>query len=229
MKRLVDFFVKRWVLTLSVFGSLMLFGMISYVGIGIDLFPEIDTATVVVNTAYPGAGSQEVVQQVTEPIEDELNTIPGVSSIESSSLEGLSIITISFDADIDENDAAFEVNQRVNLVLNDLPDDATTPNIRKFDPSDQPIVNIAVSSPGADLQEVQDYVEDTLQPTLRRVDGVCRRLGGRPCRTRDSGIFRPDEVGAVRPEPQRCVHCRRGFGARLGVWDARVWQRGASP
>ncbi len=172
MKRLVDFFVKRWVLTLSVFGSLMLFGLISYTAIGIDLFPELDTSTIAVTTAYPGAGSQEVVQQVTEPIEDELNTIPGVSAITSNSLEGLSLITVSFDANIDENAAAFEVNQRVNLVLNELPDDATTPNIRKFDPADQPIVNIAVSNPGADLQEVKDYVEDTLQPILRRVDGV---------------------------------------------------------
>ncbi len=172
MKRLVDFFVRRWVLTLSAFGSLMLFGVIAYTAVGTDLFPEIDTATIAVTTAYPGAGSREVVQQVTEPIEDELNTIAGISSITSESFEGLSLITVSFGAGIDENDAAFEVNQRVNLVLNELPDDATTPNIRKFDPADQPIVNIAVGSPGADLREVQDYVEDTLQPVLQRVDGV---------------------------------------------------------
>ena len=171
MKRLVEFFVGRWVLTVSVFGSIMLFGLVSYLGIGVDLFPEINTATVAVTTSYPGAGSQEVAQQITEPIEGELNTIPGVNSITSESFEGLSSITVVFDA-IDEDAAAFEVNQRINTVLNRLPEDANSPIIRKFNPADQPIVNIAVTSPGTDLRELQSYVEDVVQPVLQRVDGV---------------------------------------------------------
>ena len=172
MKNFVKLFVTRYVGTISVFGALVLFGVVSYVGLGIDLFPEIEIPIVSVATPYPGAGSEEVVRQISEPIEGTLAALPGISNVTSTSSEGLSLVTAEFSAGTDVNEAAIDVSQRVNSVVGQLPADADVPTVQKFDPSSEPIITLAVTAPGIALGDVQTYVEDNIQPALQRVDGV---------------------------------------------------------
>ena len=172
MKNLIKLFVTRYVATISVFGALVLFGVVSYVGLGIDLFPEIEIPVVAVTTTYPGAGSEEIVRQISEPIEGTLSTLPGISNVTSTSSEGFSTVIAEFSSGVNIDQAAIDVSQRVNTVVGQLPADANAPTVQKFDPADQPIMTLAVTAPGIALGNVQTYVEDNIQPTLQRVDGV---------------------------------------------------------
>ena len=172
MSRLVRLFVERYVASISLFGSIVLFGLVAYIGLGIDLFPEIEIPVVAVSTVYPGAGSEEIARGVSEPIEGALATLPGINNVTSTSFEGFSVVVAEFSADVKVDQAAIDVSQRINSVISTLPDDAGTPTIQKFDPNEEPILNIAVSAPGEALSTVQSYVEDELLPELRRAEGV---------------------------------------------------------
>ena len=172
MRRLIQFFVDNYVLTFSVFGAFVLFGIISALGLGLDLQPEIEIPVVAVATAYPGGGPEEISRQINEPIEGQLATLPGITSVSSTASEGFSFVIAQFGSGINIDDAAIDVSSRINAIAAELPDGAQTPTVQKFDPGDTPILSVAVSAPGADLTEVQQFAEDELQPALRRVDGV---------------------------------------------------------
>ncbi len=172
MKRLIRFFVDNYVLTFSVFGAFVLFGIISALGVGIDLLPEFEIPVVAVTTSYEGAGPEEVARSVSEPLEGQLATLPGISSVTSLSNEGFSFVIVQFNANVDIDEAAIDVSGRVNAVASFLPEGADTPNVQKFDPADQPILSVAVEAPGVSLSTVQRFAEDELQPILRRVEGV---------------------------------------------------------
>ena len=172
MENLIGFFVRRFVFAISIFTTIVLFGLTSSVGVGVDLLPNFEIPIVAVNTTYPGAGSAEVAKQVSETIEDSLATLPGVSSLSSISFEGLSVVIIEFVASVDGDQAAVDVSQRVNTVLGQLPDDAGSPSVQKFDPNDEPILNVAVTAEGEDLRSLQDYAENVLEPELQRAEGV---------------------------------------------------------
>lgn len=172
MIRLIKFFVDNYVLTISAFGALMLFGLITLIDIGVDLMPPIEVPVVAVSTTYPGAGPEEVSRQVGERIEGALTTLPGVTSVSSIAMENVSFVIAQFAAGVDVDQAAIDVSQRVNAVVGQLPDDASRPAVQKFDPNDEAIMNVALTAPGHDLATVQAYADDELQPPLLRVDGV---------------------------------------------------------
>lgn len=172
MIRLIRFFVDNYVLTFSAFGALMLFGVISILNIGVDLLPPIEVPIVAVSTTYPGAGPEEISRQVSEPIEGALNTLPGITSVSSVSSEGISFVIAQFEADLDVDQAAIDVSQRVNGVVGQLPSDASHPAVQKFDPADEPILYVALAAPGFDLTGVQAFAEDELAPYMQRVQGV---------------------------------------------------------
>ena len=106
MNRLIRFFVDNYVLIFSVFGALVLFGVVSALRLGIDLLPEFEIPIVAVVTAYEGAGPEEVAREISEPIEGQLATLPGISSVTSVSNEGFSFVIAQFDADVDIDEAA---------------------------------------------------------------------------------------------------------------------------
>ena len=172
MTRLIRFFVDNYVLTISAFGALLLFGVVSIFSIGVDLLPPIEIPVVAVNSSYPGAGPEEVSSQVAEPIEGALTTLPGITSVTSLSMEGFTFVIAQFSAGTDVDEAAIDVSQRVNAIVGQLPDEASRPTVQKFDPDEEPILNIALMAPGVDLVTLQTYAEDVLQPQLQRVDGV---------------------------------------------------------
>jgi HAE1 family hydrophobic/amphiphilic exporter-1 len=170
--RLVRFFVQRYVFALSIFLAIILFGLSSILRLGIDLLPEFDIPVVAVNTTYSGAGSAETAEQITEPIEDTIATLPGVSDISSFSGEGFSFVIVQFNSGIDVDQASIDVKQRIDAIQDTLPDDASNPTIQKFDPADQPILNLALSAPGVRLADIQRIAEDVVEPPLQQIEGV---------------------------------------------------------
>ncbi len=196
MKNLISVFVNRYVASISVFGALVLFGVVSYVGLGINLFPEIEVPVVAVSTVYPGAGSEEIAEQVSEPVEGSLATLAGISNVTSTSSEGFSTVIAEFNSGINVDQAAIDVSQRVNAVVGQLPDDAQTPTVQKFDPNEQPIMSIAVSAAGVSLSETQRYVENNVQPELQRVDGVADVSIASPNDQEIQVLLNPDQMEA---------------------------------
>ncbi|MGL4611530.1 MAG: efflux RND transporter permease subunit [Trueperaceae bacterium] len=172
MNKLVEFFVRRYVFAFSIFIALGLFGLALGSRLGVNILPNFELNFVGVTTAYPGAGAEEVARQVSEPIEDAVSTLPGINSLSSSSFEGVSIVFIEFASNINGDQAAVDVSQRVNAILGSLPSDVTAPSVQKADPNADPILNVAVTAPGEDLRTVQRYAEDVLAPQLRAAEGV---------------------------------------------------------
>lgn len=172
MNSLIQFFVRRYVFSLSIFLAIIFFGLVSGLGLGVDLLPEFELPIVAVSTNYPGAGSEEMSEQVSQPIEDALATVPGISDISSFSGEGFSFVIAQFNYGVGVDQAATDVKQRIDAIADTLPDDASLPVIQKFDPADDPILTIALTAPAEDLREVQRFAEQQLEPPLQRADGV---------------------------------------------------------
>ncbi len=170
MNKLVEFFVRRYVFAISIFLAMGIFGLVLSTRLGVNILPNFELNFVTALTTYPGAGAEEVAKQVSEPIEDALATLPGINSLSSTSFEGISIVFLEFAAGIDGNQAAVDVSQRINGILGQLPDDANSPSVQKADPNADPILNVAVTAPGEDLRNVQQYAENVLEPQLRIED-----------------------------------------------------------
>ncbi len=172
MNRLIAFFVERFVFAIAIFLAVVFFGLSAGTRLGVDLLPEFEFPIVAVSTNYPGAGSAETASQISEPIEDSIATLSGITDVSSISGEGFSLVIAQFEFDVSVDQAAIDVKQRVDQVAARLPDEASTPLVQKFDPNDQPIMSVAVSAPGEDLQSVQRFAQNTIEPSLRRVQGV---------------------------------------------------------
>lgn len=169
---LVRFFVRRYVFAISIFLAVVFFGLSAATRLGIDLLPEFDIPIVSVNTTYSGAGSREAAEQVSEPIEDAIASVPGVTDVSSFSGEGFSFVIAQFGSSIDVDQAAIDVKQRIDGIVEALPDGASNPVVQKFDPSDQPILSIAVAGAGRPLIDTQRIAEERIEPILQQVDGV---------------------------------------------------------
>jgi len=180
---LVAFFVERFVFATAIFVGLVLVGLLLGLGLGVELLPRFSVPVVAVSTAYPGAGPEEVAEQVSKPLEDALSTLSGVDTIGSSSTEGFSLVFVQFQQGVNVDQAAVEVSQKVAAARGSLPKDASAPVVQKFDPSASPILYIALEAPGQELSEVLRYAERSLKPRLQLVPGVADiRLTGAPKR-----------------------------------------------
>ncbi len=206
MRRLVQFFVNNYVLTISVFGALVLFGAVSTLSRGIELFPPITVPVIAVTTSYSGAGPEEVSRQVAQPEEGALTTLPGISSVSSVSYEGYGIVIAQFNANADINQAAIDVSQRISQIGNQLPDGAGNPTVQKFNPNDQPILSVAVSAPGQDLMAVQNYAENTLQPAIERVNGVADVTVVGPAKEQVQVLLDPNALANFGLTPQQVAN-----------------------
>ncbi|TFU27460.1 efflux RND transporter permease subunit [Thermus tengchongensis] len=181
---LVAFFVERFVFATAIFVGLVLVGLLLGLGLGVELLPRFSVPVVAVSTSYPGAGPEEVAEQVSKPLEDALSTLSGVDTIGSSSTEGFSLVFVQFQQGVDVDRAAVEASQKVAAARGQLPKDASAPVVQKFDPSASPILYLALEAPGEDLSQVLRYAERTLKPKLQLVQGVADiRLTGAPKRS----------------------------------------------
>ena len=165
--------IKRPVLAIVMNLMLLLFGFIGYTFLGIREYPSIDPTVVSVRTSYPGANSDIIESQITEPLEKAINSIDGVRNISSSSNQGSSNITIEFNLSKDIEEAANDVRDKVSQAARSLPKDIDgTPVVSKADDNDDPIIAMTIQSDKRNQLELSDYAENVIAERIQTIPGV---------------------------------------------------------
>jgi HAE1 family hydrophobic/amphiphilic exporter-1 len=180
MQWLAALCVKRPVFASVLILSLTVVGIFGFTRLGVDRFPKIDFPTIIVTTAQPGAAPEQIETEVTDKIEEAVNTISGIDELRSTSSEGVSQVMISFVLEKDTNVAAQEVRDKINGVLPLLPRTVLQPRVDKIDPDAAPVLAVSLSA-DRPVRDVTEYADKTLRRQLESVDGVGQVLvlGGR--------------------------------------------------
>src|SRR3954463_12216334 len=180
MQWLAAISVKRPVFATVLILALTVIGAFSFTRLGLDRFPKVDFPTIVVTTRLPGAAPEEVETEISDKIEEAVNTISGIDELRSTSSEGVSTVIVAFLLEKDGDIAAQEVRDRVNRVLPLLPKNIQQPTVEKFDPDSAPVMTLAVSA-DKPIRDITEYADKTLRRQLESVNGVGQVLviGGR--------------------------------------------------
>ena len=171
MQWLASISVRRPVFATVIILSLTVVGAFALFKLGLDRFPKVDFPTVVVTTRLPGAAPEEVETEISDKIEEAVNTISSIDELRSNSSEGVSQVIISFLLEKDADIAAQEVRDRVNRVLPLLPRTIEQPTVEKFDPDAAPVLTLSVSA-DKPLRDITEYADKTLRRQLESVTGV---------------------------------------------------------
>ncbi|MCU0472861.1 MAG: efflux RND transporter permease subunit [Bacteroidales bacterium] len=157
----------------SVFAIVILiFGIVGATFLGVREFPSVDPAIISVNTSYPGANSDVIETQITEPLEQSINGIPGVRSLTSVSSQGSSRITVEFELSVDLETAANDVRDKVSQAMRRLPQDCDPPIVTKADADANPILYLTVESGKRSLLQLSEIADLTLKEQLQTISGV---------------------------------------------------------
>lgn len=169
---LSDLSIKRPVLA-SVFAIvIVLFGVVSYFTLPVREYPSVDPPVVAVSTSYPGANAAIIESQITEPLEEVINSVAGIKTLSSVSTDGRSTVTVEFLSGIDLDNAANDVRDKVAQAIRSLPPDADPPVVFKADADAQTILNITVQSNQRSLLELSEIGNNIFKERLQTVPGV---------------------------------------------------------
>ncbi len=180
MQWLAALCVRRPVFATVLILSLVVIGVFGYLQLGVDRMPKVDFPTVIITTVNPGASAEEIDREITDKIEEGVNTISGLDELRSTSAEGVSIVVATFLLEKNGDVAAQEVRDQVNRVLPNLPETIRQPVIQKFDPDSSPVLTVAVSSKRP-IRDTTEFADKVLRRALENVNGVGQALllGGR--------------------------------------------------
>jgi len=166
-------------MTVMVTAALLIFGFIGLSRLPVRDMPDIDYPVVSVITAYPGASPEVIEEEVTDPLEEIINTVEGIKTLQSTSVESVSSITVTFELDRDVDVGAQEVRDKISTVRQRLPDDIEEPVVAKFDIDAQAIMWIAVTSVDRDRVAISDFADKVVKPRFEKLKGVGEvQLGG---------------------------------------------------
>jgi len=166
-----EFAVKKKYTTIAAVFAVILLGAAALLTLNIQLNPDVNPVVVSIQTSYQGVSASDIAEQVNETLEEELGTIEGVDSISSDAVEGVSMISVEFDYEKDIDTAAVDVQNVINKVRNELPEDIDEPKVQKFSTSDRPILSLAVSGPRNDI-DLRTLADNQLKNRLQMVSGV---------------------------------------------------------
>ncbi|MDQ2670540.1 MAG: efflux RND transporter permease subunit, partial [Gemmatimonadota bacterium] len=172
--KLSDLSISRPVLASMLSLALVLFGVIGYLQLPVREYPDVDPPIISVSTVLPGANPQVVESAVTDIMEEELSTVPGLRTLTSSSAEQTSNITLEFTLDRDVDDAAQDVRDRVSRVRGRLPEDVREPVIAKQEADAQPFYWLALTGENYDLLQLTDIADRYVKTRLQSLPGVGR-------------------------------------------------------
>jgi HAE1 family hydrophobic/amphiphilic exporter-1 len=173
MNQLAAICVKRPVFATVLILVLVVFGVFGYAKLGVDRFPKVDFPIITVTTRLPGSAPEEVETEITDKIEQAVNTVNGIDELRSASAEGISQVYITFNLEKDVDVAAQDVRDKINRVLPDLPEDVEQPTVEKLDPDASPVLTIAVSAPApATVRDITEYCDKVLRRQLETISGV---------------------------------------------------------
>ncbi|MGV3635000.1 MAG: efflux RND transporter permease subunit, partial [Pseudorhodoplanes sp.] len=169
--------IRRPVMTTLITASFIVFGAFAYKLLSVSALPKVDFPTIEITATLAGASPETMASSIASPIERQLATIPGISSMSSSSSLGSTRITIQFDLDRNIDAAALDVQTALTIAQRRLPIEMTTPpSFRKVNPSDFPVLFIAARSPTLPLSTVHEYAETTLGQSISQLQGVAQVL-----------------------------------------------------
>ena len=163
--------VKRPIMTTLCFVTVVILGLFSLAKLPIDLFPDIDTNTIMVITMYPGASSEDIEQNVTKPLENVMNSVEHLKHITSQSRENTSVITLEFEYGYDIDNLTNDVRDKLDMVESSLPDDCENPIIFKFSTDMIPICLLSVEAKES-MAGLYKILDDGVANPLARIDGV---------------------------------------------------------
>ncbi|NOT62438.1 MAG: efflux RND transporter permease subunit, partial [Acidobacteria bacterium] len=180
MQKLAEICVRRPVFATMLIVTLMVLGMFSYTRLEVERFPRVELPTIAVTTILPGAAPQEIETEITDKIEEALNTISGIEELRSTSSEGVSLVIVQFDLERNLDAAAQDVRDKLNIALPNLPPDVEQPTVQKLDPDASPILTLSIAS-NRSVREMTEYADKVLRRQLESVDGVGQVtiIGGR--------------------------------------------------
>ncbi len=181
MQWLAALCVRRPIFASVLILVLAVIGIAGYLQLGVDRFPNVDFPVVVIVTNEPGASPEDIETEITDKIEEAVNTISGIDELRSITTEGVSQVVVTFVLDKDVDIGAQEVRDHLNTVLRDLPKDIEQPTVQKLDPDAQPIIYFALAGGGHTLRETTEFADKRLRRSLESIDGVgqVQLLGGR--------------------------------------------------
>ncbi len=177
---LADVCIRRPVFATMLNLLLVVVGWFAFHELGVDQLPNVELPIVTVTTTLRGASPEEIETSVTKPIEEIINTVPGIDELSSSSREGFCMVTANFFMDRDRDQAAQDVRDKVNTILSRLPAGTETPIVDKFEVDAVPVLTLAISAP-RDLKEITFFVDKLIKQNLETVPdvGAITLVGGR--------------------------------------------------
>ena len=164
--------IRRPVLATVMTLIILLFGCIGYMTLGVREYPSVDNPIISVSCSYPGANADVIENQITEPLEQNINGIPGIRSLTSVSQQGNSRITVEFELSVDLETAANDVRDKVSRAQRWLPRDCDPPTVSKADADAQPILMVALQSDKRSLLELSEIADLTVKEQLQTIQDV---------------------------------------------------------
>ena len=164
--------IRRPVLSTVMTLIILLFGMIGYTSLGVREYPSVDNPIISVSCSYPGANADVIENQITEPLEQNINGIPGIRSLSSVSSQGSSRITVEFELSVDLETAANDVRDKVSRAQRYLPKDCDPPTVSKADADATPILMVAIQSDKRSLLEISEIADLTVKEQLQTIPDV---------------------------------------------------------
>lgn len=180
---------------------ILLFGAVGFLSLGIREYPSVDPPVVTISTSYTGANADIIESQITEPIEEAVNSVAGIKTLTSISTDGRSTVTVEFNTGMDLDDAANDVRDKVSSAVRNLPPDAEPPIVSKADADAQTILSITVQSDKRNLMELTEIGNNLFKERLQTVPGVSsiRIWGDKKYAMRL--ILEPDKLNAYQITP----------------------------
>ncbi|HEY1631641.1 MAG TPA: efflux RND transporter permease subunit [Rhizomicrobium sp.] len=170
-----EVFIKKPIMTTLLMAAVLIFGIFGYSTLPVSELPNVDFPTIQVSASLPGADPETMASAVATPLESQFSTIAGVSSMTSTSGLGSTSITIQFDLDRSIDGAAEDVQTAIQAASRQLPTNLPSPpTLRKVNPSDAPIIYLAMQSPSMPLYQLDKYAENLLGRQLSTLTGVAQ-------------------------------------------------------
>ena len=164
--------IRRPVLSTVMTLIILLFGIIGYNSLGVREYPSVDNPIISVSCSYPGANADVIENQITEPLEQNINGIPGIRSLSSTSSQGSSRITVEFELSVDLETAANDVRDKVSRAQRYLPRDCDPPTVSKADADATPILMVTIGSDKRSLLEISEIADLTVKEQLQTIPDV---------------------------------------------------------
>ncbi|HEX3765633.1 MAG TPA: efflux RND transporter permease subunit [Kofleriaceae bacterium] len=172
MQWLSNIAVRRPVFATVLILVLVVVGAVGYRSLGVDKFPKVDFPAITVITPYPGASPAAVETDVTQKIEEAVNTVSGLDTLTSTSTEGVSLVIAQFDLEVDPDKASNDINEHLATILRDLPP-GTRPEVRKADPDAAPVIVLSVKGPaGVAIRDLTRFADKQVKQRIERLTGV---------------------------------------------------------